>query len=369
MFNFTNSINLQQLLHLWQKDGILNSSELEKTQSFIENQYQRKDIPLMYILIGLGAFITAFCLIAFLVITGIVNRSITGSFIWSFIFIALACFFHRKRNCKDQLYYNFSAQNTFYLMVAGKILFVIAFSEFFDGATNLNIAFAISIITVITYYIYELPLDRFLSLSAILFSIFFVIIEKNYGLLTDILINSFFFLQILVAALLLTKKKVKNAYIPLAYATVFSLCYIVYYFTTTSKIGYWNNTNIHNLIYIKAVLTTSLVSLIIFVAKKTVTKWKTEPIILACLSSILLGFISPPIVILAICFMILGYANHQKLLLTLGALLIPIFIYYYYYNLDVDLMTKSIILMSSGMLFIVGYFYMKVRKLDKEEIV
>ena len=80
--------------------------------------------------------------------------------------------------------------------------------------------------------------------------------------------------------------------------------------------------------------------------------------VLASLGAVLLAVVSAPGVLLAIGLMILGYANHERLLLVLGAVLMPAFLCLYYYNLDVSLLNKSMILTVSGVILLAGRFYM-----------
>ena len=56
--------------------------------------------------------------------------------------------------------------------------------------------------------------------------------------------------------------------------------------------------------------------------------------------------------------LIIGYARHDKLLLVLGALLMPAFLWLYYYSLDFSLLTKSLILTGSGVILLAGHFYL-----------
>ena len=43
----------------------------------------------------------------------------------------------------------------------------------------------------------------------------------------------------------------------------------------------------------------------------------------------------------------------------------PVFLFYYYYNLEVSLLVKSLILIGSGMVLLVGSFYMQYKGWSK----
>ena len=65
---------------------------------------------------------------------------------------------------------------------------------------------------------------------------------------------------------------------------------------------------------------------------------------------------------------VLGYAKHEKLLLLMGIFLMPMFLLLYYYNLDISLMTKSGILIGSGLILLAGRAYLVMKKLDREAL-
>ena len=112
------------------------------------------------------------------------------------------------------------------------------------------------------------------------------------------------------------------------------------------------------------VVTIGLIALFAWVAKGR-NKLKTEPLLLACIGALLLGIISAPSILFAIALMVLGYAKHEKKLTIIGGLLMPVFLFYYYYNLEVSLLVKSLILIGSGMVLLVGSFYMQYKGWSK----
>ena len=86
--------------------------------------------------------------------------------------------------------------------------------------------------------------------------------------------------------------------------------------------------------------------------------------ILALGSVIALGILESLGIMLALSFLILGHAKHEKLLVALGALFLPAFLFSYYYMLDLNLMTKSGVLIGSGLLALTGAFYLHVKQLN-----
>jgi hypothetical protein len=193
--------------------------------------------------------------------------------------------------------------------------------------------------------------------------------DRYFGICAGTVPNLYFFVQIILAAILFTSGKIKRDYIPLAYAAAFSLCIMVIFFAAGSKpscfLGWFWKTRHYGMTFINALLSLSLVVLIGWAAGSA-EKLKTGPLMLASLGAILLGIVSAPGVILSICLMVLGYSKHENLLVLMGILLIPVFVFLYYHNLDSSLIAKSGILIGSGIVLLAGRGYLALRRSDKE---
>ena len=166
---------------------------------------------------------------------------------------------------------------------------------------------------------------------------------------------------------MLTYGKVKADYTPLSYALVFSLCASVLFLAAHNEFGYWTGEELIRPEFINVVLAGGLVTLIAWAAG-SLKKLKSKPLAIASVGVLLFGLISAPGIILAIGLMILGYAKHEKLLIISGVLLMPVFIFLYYYNLDIFLMQKSGVLVSSGFALILGRLYLQSQRWDKEVV-
>lgn len=370
MSKYMTNITAAGLLDSWLKTGLVSPSESAQLENFILSQQQEKELPLyLRVLVSIGAFIASLCFISFLGAADIIEFDSEGDLIfWGLIFIGSALFLAKTSGDKDNtVKHSFLIQTAFCMMGLGKILFVMGFAEIFHSNADVGTTIATSLVTLATYHVFRMSIDRFLSTLAVFTSLLINIVNKEiyFGNATEIMLNLFFFIQIVLAAFLLTHGKVKRDYIPLAYATVFSLCQTVIYFTVQSKMGAWDHQHIYNLTFVNLLLTVSLIGLIGWAAG-SLEKLKTEPLMLASLGAILLGILSAPGVILSICLMVLGYAKHEKLLTLMGILLMPQFIFFYYYNLDISLMVKSGILVGSGLVLLAGRGYLAVKKLDRE---
>ncbi|MDX5462192.1 MAG: DUF4401 domain-containing protein [Wolbachia endosymbiont of Tetragnatha montana] len=253
--------------------------------------------------------------------------------------------------------HSFYMQLSFALMAVGKTIFVYGFGEMLNSYWGITLA--LLIIVSITYHIYRMSIDRFLSSFAVLFSILiniYIIVNKDGGSI-DLLLNSFFLFQLASAAILLTHGKIKRDYIPISYAFVFSLCATVLYLDCAELV----NSQHKELIYpgfIKMALASGLIALFGWAAG-SIEKLKHGPLILASIGAVILGLISNSGILLTIGLMVLGYSKHEKLLIIAGALFMPVFLFLYYYTLNISLMEKSYILIGSGIVLLAGRFYLR----------
>ena len=237
------------------------------------------------------------------------------------------------------------------------------FGEFVTGLTinsdnGWNYSIGIFFATFGSYFFYDR--DRFLSLFALLLSILINLEDANSDNLREILINGYFLIQFICVFILFITPKISRKYFAIAYSFVFSLSVTVLLITIKTVFlndedyGWitWGFTNL--------ILSVGMILLIYKILGKR-SKMTNKAFLLASLGVVLLGAISSAGIIFVIFLMILGYWRHEKILLVLSILLMPIFLISYFYNLDLLLIQKSIVLVLSGiLLFGVRFFINKI---------
>ena len=204
-------------------------------------------------------------------------------------------------------------------------------------------------VTVATYHLFPMSVDRFLSsLVVLLLVVASLVFDIMDGETTrEFLMTGFFGLQLAIAAVLLTHGRIDRIYMPLAYALAFSLCVIVL-LPLAYKATYP--------ILVNGFLAAGLIALFAWLGGGIQTL-KRPAMLLASLGAVLLALISAHALMLSISLMIIGYAKHERRLLILGALLIPAFLWSYYYSSDVSLLMKSVALTGTGIALLAGRFY------------
>lgn len=335
----------------------------EAVENFIIGQQQDKELPLyIRVLVGVGAFIASLCFIALIAI-GMEIQEKEGFVASGLVFVALAIGLQKLGGDGHTIKSSFLVQSSFAFMATGKVLFTFGMAEILASGWGATIA--LLIITAATYHVYRMSVDRFLSTFAVLFSVLVnVLWDRELAGSREFFLNGFMLLQVAGAAVLIANVKVKRDYIPLTYGLLFSLCVSTLLLASYTKFDYWRYEEFINPIFVTLLFTGSLITVISWIVGG-IKKLNTEPARLACLGAILLGLISAPGIILSIILMVLGYARHEKIMLTMGALLVPVFLFFYYYNLDISLMEKSGILVGSGIALLVGRFYISFKGWDK----
>ena len=336
----------------------------EGLADFMLRRQQEKPPPLyLNILMAIGACIAGACLVFALVLE--VEEPIVA-----LMLVAGAVGLQKIAGDGHGVKYSALMQASLAVMIAGKVLFFATFMQTLDRYLlkygydrSWSDTLALLIITVLTYPVYRMPIDRFIFPLIVLCFMLFNILEDS-GDHSVLLFHGFFLLQFIVAAVLLTRDRVKADYIPLAYALVFSLCVNVLCLAS-GKFGPWKHIDVvispH---FVSLILTGGLIALFAYAAGG-IAKLKAEPLCLASIGSLLLGLISAPGILLAIALMVFGYARHERLLLAMGAVLIPVFLFFYYYHLDTTLLQKSGVLVGSGALLLAGRFYLRHRGWDR----
>ncbi|MBY0377538.1 MAG: DUF4401 domain-containing protein [Gammaproteobacteria bacterium] len=360
----TPQYNAADLLKILSNSGFAQD-QVELTRVIL-SEYQAREFPVyLKLILSMGAFISAACLIFFL--TGVklihYNRA-SEMFIWSMIFMgtALAIWLFSVPNNKTKHW--FFIPFSFALMIAGKLLFVFALSNFWHSAWSMTLGWFM--VAAVTYTIYPLSLDRFFSAFAFLSSLFIEIVSNvhfNQG--RSLLLDGVILFQFVGAVILLIWTRSNRNYSSLAYAFVCSLCSSVLFLCTNKyffRLSY--EELLHSIFFMNLLLTGGLIALFAWVAGG-LQKLKTEPLLLASIVAVLLGIISVPGVLLSIALLILGYAQHEKPLVILGILLMPVFLFLYYYSLDVSLLQKSFILLGSGAILLMGRGYLHYKGWNK----
>lgn len=359
------------LLNKLSSGGFIDEAD-ETITRFVTEQDHVQELPLyLRALVGVGAFIASLCFIG-LIAVGLSIRDEVAVLVWGLIFVVVAIVLQKMGRDSYTVKSSFFMQTSFTFMATGKALFTFSLAMLMDSAWGVSIA--LLCITLATYPVYRMSIDRFLSAYSLLFSVLInILTEKELAGMRAYFLNGFIVLHLLGVALLLVNVKIKRDYIPLMYALLFSLCSVTLFFASHHEFGYWRSKDFISPFGMTLLYSAGLVAAIAWVVgafsggvKEIIKRLNAPAPRLACMSAILLGLISAPGIILSIILLVLAYAKHERIMLVMGAVLVPVFLFCYYYNLDVSLMKKSGVLVGSGLLLLLGRFYIRFKAWDKE---
>lgn len=356
MTDRTTMPRLPALLDALARDGHI--SDRQALETFVLARQGETELPLhIRVLVGIAAVIACVCFVGFLWQIGLIDYAEPSSMIIiGGVLIGTAIVLNRTVGTAQARFGSFLLQASIATMATGKVLFVFGFGEIFDSRWAAS--FAALMVTVATYHLFPMSVDRFLSsLVVLLLVVASLVLDIVDGETTrEFLMTGFFGVQLAIAAVLLTHGRIDRIYMPLAYALAFSLCVIVL-LPLAYKATYP--------ILVNGFLAAGLIALFAWVGGGIQTL-KRPAMLLASLGAVLLALISAHALMLSIGLMIIGYAKHDRRLLVLGALLMPVFLWTYYYDPDVSLLMKSVILVVSGIALLAGRFYLSYTGKSRE---
>ncbi len=315
------------------------------------------------IFVSIGSFIVSLFVI---ILTMLVIRpeNDVGFIFLGVLSTILALSMQRSEPYEDEIKNLAIRQFSLTLMIAGKVFFVFGFSGMIDSAWVITLG--LLIITLLTYPIYKVSIDRFLSSLAVLVYIINTIFYLDHPISGELLFNLFFLTQFISIFIMLVYKNLNPNLYPLLYALILFLYKIMFGQILPGYFGIITIEPFIELFFINIVLTLGLIASIIWLAGD-INNLKQEKFIISILGAILLGLISAPSLLLTTTLMILAYAGHDRLLEILSIISVAIFISIYYYDLNFSLLYKSGVLVGSGIVLIIGKLFVSYRGWDKEE--
>ena len=351
------TVSTQALIDTLAERGVLENAE--QTAAFIVSRQQQREMPLyLRVLVGIGAFVASFCFMGFLGVAGIISFDSSNELVfWGLMMIGVAIPLYRASYASTgTLGPSFLVQVSFFAMATGKTLFVLGVAMLLDSGWGVPIASLI--VTAATYAFYRMSIDRFLSSLAVLTSLSANLLWNDMSDAMQIIwVNLFFAVQLVGVGWLMTNGRIRRAYAPIMYALLASLGFIIAMLANQHDFGQWDGQYI-DLWAINGMMALSLIGLMSWLAGGA-ARLRHQPLVLASAGALVLGAVSAPGIVLAICLLVAGYGRHDRLLLISGVVMLPVFLILFYYSLDLNLAYKSAILGASGVLLLCGRVYLQ----------
>jgi len=341
---------------------LAEGTNFEYDEKAILEEYQiqgeNKSSLTIKILSIFGGFLAMLAFLGFLALTGLYNSEF-GLLIFGIGFIISAIWLNKE--------YDKLITDTFSISI-----YVIGFALLAFGLTQLEVdknitTILIGIIALCSLFITQNYILSFLSvlvfcgcfLSLIILNDFYNLVHLYIAFIT--LMLAYFFLN--EAKIISSNRKLSKLYNPIRIGLLISLLFGLVaigkrHLIPISQNYFW----LSSIIMILVIL--YLVHSIIKINEIKSVRSKIQIYILSCL--ILISTIFSPSISGAIVIVLLSFLVNYKTGIIIGIISFIYFISQYYYDLNFTLLTKSIILFSSGIVFLLFYLF-TIKKLNANE--
>jgi len=181
-----------------------------------------------------------------------------------------------------------------------------------------------------------------------------------------LLLNGFFVLQFICAAMLQSYGKAKQGVTPLFYALLCSLIITAHWYvanihawvTTTSPLAATSNnyTIVYAPFFVNVVLAVAILALTQLVnVDMQVARYKKWLFFSGAVVAVSLGVMTTPGILLSITLLMLGFAKYQIRWIQAGVGLFLYFVYQYLFSLHLTLTELSLCWIGGGMIFLIAW--------------
>ncbi len=342
-----NPPTVRELLKHLQGNGIITEGGVKRIIEKLEKPITEPKDPLyIRILSGIGAWVAAVFLILFLGISGIIQGGI-GAVICGTLFLIGGIGIAKATKG------TFVSQLSLALVFSGNLLVLIGAGEVFRFRNLLLFVIAHAIVCIIVFPFFSNGIYRFVAPTALAALMTAWIIEQKLFVLIHFLIAA----ETFFAGTLLLLKKRRAWVEPLLYSAALMLPTTLLLMNLThATLGeladVWGRGFKEPLWPSSLFLTTGLIYLYFQLAggKKL---FHSSLLILAVLSTILLGIVTTPGILVAVGLLIAGYAFDDRILTAFSYLFLVCFLVVFYYTLNIDLASKSWVIGGSGVMLLV----------------
>lgn len=326
--------------------GHFDAAKAPAVSSLLKKPEDARSMPL-YVqgLAGFGAWIAAVCFIGFFLLAWGFRQQ--AFLLEGIILIGGATLLRRVSN------HVFAVQFALALSMAGHAFALYGVSERAHGA--FPVAATTAVLCAALYPLYRDPVHRFLSCMTALSAAMCWLRVDGFPCGLYVLLA----LEVLVTGLLFLRPGLRPALRPMAFAFAASLPLLIATMGLQKfgmESGGWPS---------KAILASGLLALLAAVAGRS--NLRREPVVVALVATLLLGTFTAPGLLAAIGLLVLGYHRRERLLVGLGVAAFAGFLWDFYYSLEMDLGTKSALLMASGALLLAARWVLSRRPWARRE--
>ena len=336
--------SIRELLSHPKMEGLLPPQKLKGISNYFSKAgAEAKDPFYIRILSGVGAWVAAFFLMVCLTLAQVLEAG-AATTIFGVVLLAAGIGITRmgKTTFFDQL--------SLALVFAGNGLVVFGVTSAFRAPEISDLVVTHAIVCAVVYVLFPNSIYRFVAPTALaaLLTVW-IIYEKVFVFLHALIVA-----ETILAGVLLLMKKRSETLTPLVYSAAAMLPATLLFMHLTQIDPWGIDFRIPSIpLWPSSV---ALAAGLIYLYFHLAGGWKLfrEPLlILAVLSTLLLGIFTTPGILVAIGLLIVGYSLDDHILTGFSYLFLICFLVVFYYALDVDLAHKSWVIAGSGVLLLI----------------
>jgi hypothetical protein len=320
--------------------------DMDRAREVVDTRLQHNPLPIyMRVLLGIGAGLGSAFLIGFIFVAS------CGSapwFMYGVVFVLAAIGLHLgvRRLKQDSAAASFLTQLSFTFIVTGKILVVIGAveAEMFARNDELTVFLCMLFLTLGTYFVYDLYIDRLVSSVATLASGLFYLLGSFHGADYPAI---FFSIITPIAFTMMAHPWVSRTYRPVSVALVVVALGLG---TVVATIG----NGLLPAISMMAVLAGTIAW-----ASGGRAALAKRPVQVGIVTTVVMGLALMASPMLAVALVVLGHAQHDRLVALAGTLYLPFSLFLYSRRLDLGLMNTGLLLLGQGLVLVAVYFIYK----------
>lgn len=345
----------RELLSRWQIEQYVNAADIRGIEGYLglaqATSRKRSSNPwYIRILIGVGAWIAALCVLTFFELVGLLTHD-ASQIVFGVLLIGGALILRLVAE------HDFTTQLALALSVAGHAITL-------SWASNERSIFLIAtLLCGLLYFTYRDWLHRFLSSLLVTITCAIWLADSDYPNNLHLLV----LVEVLGLGLFFTGRhgrlpaQVSSALRPLAFAlavSVLGLLLVLGVVRDGAPIPLYPS---------KVILGFSLLYLYWWASAEE-HRLTAEKFILLVIPTLILSAVTTPGILAALALLVIGYWRDERLLIALGGLFFPVFLILFYYNLEVDLLTKSLTLMGSGVVLLAARSFLSRSAWAREKV-
>jgi len=342
----------------------------DRAREVASERIQKNQMPIyLRTLIGIGSFVSAMFMMGIAFFTFELDDDAYFPFGIVLAVVAIILYVKSRRLEQHSPLESFLTLFSFALILAGKIMIVGGGVKWFSSGDEMLTAFVISaIFTCITYPVYTLYMDRLISFtSTLIMGIIWLGNELTSALdWHDELIGPLFFSIITpLAFVMMIHPRVTRTFRPVSIGLVLGSVGLGFVLTETAHginqlLGLFNEYEISaDELAILMAAPIAMFIVFVYVVAWSAGGWKgmrKRLLIFSILGALVLCGSMMTCPVLALALIVLGYAQHDRIISVLGSLLLPVSLFSFTRRLDLGLMDTGTLLMLQSVVLLVIFF-------------